>query len=93
VNHDLPTSLTDELIVFIRDEVAPGADVQLELGTDLVMSGLVDSLGIVMIVELLERRLDIDIDPSDVVIEHFASVSAIVDYLDRRDDCDIVSVR
>lgn len=85
--------LTDELIAFIRDEVAAGVDVALDAETDLVMSGLVDSLGVVMIVELLERRLDIRIDPSDVVIEHFASVSAIVDYLDRRDDCDIVAVR
>lgn len=92
MTNDLPTSLADELVRFIRDEVAAGASVELDAGTDLVMSGLVDSLGVVMIVERLEKRLDIRIDPSDVVIEHFASVSAIVDYLHRRDDCDIVAL-
>ncbi len=86
------TSLADDLVCFIRDEVAVGVDVEVDADTDLVMSGLVDSLGVVLIVELLEQRLDIRIDPADVVIEHFASVSAILDYLDQRDDCDAVTV-
>lgn len=81
-----PNSLTDELVRFIDADVSTGGDEPLLADTDLVMSGLVDSLGVVMIVEWLERRLDITIDPGDVVIEHFASVEAIVAYLGSRDD-------
>lgn len=91
VTTDLRTELIDELVRFIRDEVAADDDVQLDAHTDLVMSGIVDSLGVVMIVETLEQRLDIRIDPVDVVIENFASVASMLDYLDSRDDCDLVS--
>ncbi len=59
----------------------------LDADTDLVMTGLIDSLGVMMVVEWLERRLAIVVDPNDVVIEHFASVTAIVEYLRSRDDC------
>ena len=78
-------SLSDDLVRFIDDEVSTG-DEPVAADTDLVMSGFVDSLGVVMIVEWLERRLGIQIDPGDVVIEHFSSVGAIVDYLSARDD-------
>lgn len=57
-----------------------------DVDTDLVMTGVVDSLGVMMMVEWIERRLAISIDPNDVVIEHFESVAAIVDYLERRGD-------
>lgn len=91
VTTDFTTSLADELVRFIRDEVATGTGVEISTDTDLVMSGLVDSLGVVMIVENIEQRLGIRIDPVDVVIEHFSSVSAILDYLDGRDDCTFVA--
>ena len=91
VTTDCFRSLSEDLVRFIRDEVAAGADAMVDANTDLVMSGLVDSLGVVMIVDELERRLGIRIDPVDVVIENFSTVSAILDYLDRRDDCTFVT--
>jgi acyl carrier protein len=39
------------------------------------------------VVDWIERRFDITVDPNDVVIEHFESIDAIVDYLRGRDDC------
>jgi len=92
VTTEFNSSLADDLVCFIRDEVATGTDVAVAKDTDLVMSGLVDSLGVVMIVENLEQRLGIRIDPVDVVIEHFSSVSSILDYLDHRDDCNLVTL-
>jgi len=86
LHRDDVAPLTADLVRFIEADVSLERDVQLEVDTDLVMSGLVDSLGVVMIVEWLERRLDVTIDPGDVVIEHFASVGSIVEYLHARDD-------
>jgi acyl carrier protein len=80
------TSLSDDLVQFIASDVAVGSDA-LDASTDLVMTGLIDSLGVMMVVDWLEQRLDIAIDPNDVVIEHFESVDAIVGYLRGRDDC------
>lgn len=81
-------ALPVELATFIDEEVSSGGESVLP-ETDLVMSGLVDSLGVVLIVEWLEQRLSIEIDPSDVVIEHFVSVSAMIEYLRSRGDCTI----
>lgn len=81
-------TLADDLVGFIATDVALGAGF-LDADTDLVMTGLIDSLGVMMVVEWLERRLSIVVDPNDVVIEHFASVTAIVDYLRSRDDCQV----
>jgi len=80
------TPLSDDLVQFIASEVALGGGA-LDASTDLVMTGLVDSLGVMMVVDWLEQRLGITIDPNDVVIEHFESVDAMVGYLRGRDDC------
>ena len=79
---------TEELVAFIRAEVAIG-DHALEADTDLVLTGLVDSLGIVLVVEWIESRLGITIDPGDIVIEHFDMVTSMVDYLRGRNDTDL----
>lgn len=79
------TTFTDALVEYIRTNVSVG-NPPIEPDTDLVMTGYVDSLGIVLVVEWLESQLGIEIDPGDVVIEDFESVSAMVAYLDRRDD-------
>jgi acyl carrier protein len=81
-----PSTLLDDLRGFIADDVITG-DEPVDVDTDLVSTGLVDSLGVVRVVEWLERRLSIRIDASDVVIEHFESIAAIVDYLRGRGDC------
>lgn len=86
-----PNALADDLVEFIRTEATTTLDADLDADTDLVMSGLVDSLGVVLIVEFIEQRLNVRIDPGDVVIEHFISVSAMIDYLGTRDDCSIVT--
>lgn len=80
------SSLSDDLARFIDEEVAARRDDPVAADTDLVMSGLVDSLGVVMIVDWIERRLAVKIDPADVVIENFVSVSAMLEYLAGRDD-------
>lgn len=83
------SALSADLTAFIDERVSSGHE-PVGAETDLVMSGLVDSLGVMMIVEWLEHRVSIEVDPADVVVEHFASVDAIVGYLRTRDDCTIV---
>lgn len=78
-------TFTDDLVEYIRTSVSVG-NPPIEAETDLVMTGYVDSLGIVLVVEWLENQLGIEIDPGDVVIEDFESVAAMVAYLGRRDD-------
>ena len=81
-DHDL---LARDLVTFIDAEVSAGFE-PVEADTDLMMSGLVDSLGVVLIVDWIENRLGIQVDPGDVVLENFISVDAMVSYLVGRGD-------
>lgn len=81
-DHDL---LSRDLVAFIDAEVSAGFE-PVEPDTDLMMTGLVDSLGVVLIVDWIENRLGIKVDPGDVVLENFISVDAMVSYLVGRDD-------
>ena len=42
---------------------------------------MVDSLGVVLIVEWIERHLGRPIDPTDVVLENFQTVDAMMEFL------------
>ena len=68
------------LIGFIMSDVALDEG-QIEGDTDLLLTGLVDSLGVVLIVEWIETELDRAIDPADVVLENFQTVDAMMEFL------------
>lgn len=72
--------LARRLIEFIVSEVAVEDD-DIDVETDLLLTGLVDSLGVVMIVEWIEADQGVTIDPGDVVLENFQTVGAMLNYL------------
>ena len=51
---------------------------------DLLGSGLLDSLGTMLLVLFIEQECAVDIPPEDVTIEHFQSVAKIEAYLEGR---------
>jgi acyl carrier protein len=75
-------SLTADLIEMIREEITFGEPV--EADTDLLLTGLVDSIGVVRIVTWIEDQLEIEIDPVDIVLENFQTVSLMVDFTRRQ---------
>lgn len=76
-------SLTAALQEVITTEISSSND-PVEPETDLLLGGLVDSLGVIRIVDWLERRLDIEIDPVDVVLENFRTIADMVAYASHR---------
>lgn len=80
---DLALVQTD-LLALINDELSLDPALPVETDTDLLLTGQVDSLGVVQIVAWLEDRLEIEIDPADVVLEHFQTVDAMIGYVGRR---------
>ena len=74
---------TQELITFIRDEVAV-IEGDVAADTDLLLSGLVDSLGVIRITQWIEDELDVDVPPGDVTLENFQTVDRIVSYVATR---------
>jgi acyl carrier protein len=77
-------ALADELLRMVNRDVSLDPTVTIGLDTDLLMTGLVDSLGVVEIVAWLEERLAIEIEPADIVLEHFQTVSLMLAYVERR---------
>lgn len=51
---------------------------------DILMTGLVDSIGVMRLVAFIQDSFEVDVPPEDVTIESFRSVAAISDYLERR---------
>mgnify|MGYP001554403104 CR=1 FL=1 len=66
---------------YVVGELLSGKDVGDE--DDLLLSGLVDSLGVMRLVNHLEQQYSIRIPPEDVTIEHFMNIEAISLYLKR----------
>lgn len=78
-NHD--PQLQTDLVALLVDEVALDPDAAIEPDTELLLSGLVDSLGVIQIVGWMEDRLGCEIDPIDVVLENFQSVAAMTRFV------------
>lgn len=61
--------------LLLNTGAAPGDD------EDLLLSGMVDSLGVMRLLAHLETTYHISIPPEDVVIENFQTLNAISGYL------------
>lgn len=69
------------LIEFIEGEIIVD-DIALEAETDLLLTGAVDSLGVIRITHWMEETTGIVVDPSDVTLENFQTVAKMAAYLE-----------
>ena len=74
-----PNKQVQQLLTFVQDEVCL-LPVDLQLETDLLLTGAVDSLGVIRITQWLEDEFDIEVDPVEVTLENFRTVGHIVAY-------------
>jgi acyl carrier protein len=69
---------------FIETELLAGAGGSLDYSEDLLLSGLVNSLGVMRLVSFTQEQFGVHIPPEDVVIEHFQTIDAIARYVEAR---------
>ena len=74
-----PASLIDYISRELLDDQGSGA---LEADDDLLGSGLLDSLGVMRLVQHIEESRGLTVPPVDVTIENFMTVARIVAYLE-----------
>jgi acyl carrier protein len=73
-------SVAQQIRDFIRREFLFGReDVALSDEQPLIQDGVVDSVGVLQLVGFLERQFDVSIQPDDLVLKNFASISAMAD--------------
>jgi acyl carrier protein len=80
---DHTNDLTPRLLAFVQHDVCKTAT-QLTGETDLLLSGAVDSLGVIRITQWMTDELGIEVDPSDVTLENFQTVDRMVAYASRQ---------
>ena len=73
-----------EKLIEILNELRPGVDFTAE--TNIIDSGLLDSLTIVRLITLLENEFDIEFSVTDLVPDNFRTVKAIMDLVHRLED-------
>jgi acyl carrier protein len=66
-------SIEEQLTTYFRENFA--ADVNSD--TALIESGLIDSMGVMELVEYLERSFGIEMDMDDMTVDRFGTITAI----------------
>ena len=75
--------MREQLLSFVNDDVNLDPSIEIVGDTDLLLTGLVDSVGLIEIVGWLEDEIGIDVDPIDVVLANFQSVDKMVALVER----------
>ena len=76
--------LEQRIINYILEELHGGsADLEILPEDDLLGSGLVESMGMMRLIQFVEDDNEIKIPPQDMTIENFMTVAAMVDYIER----------
>lgn len=75
----------EAVMKFLDEELLPASGVRKKPGADenLLESGILDSLGIMKLLEYLERTFSIRVNEEDLLPENFESIKAIIFLLQR----------
>ena len=73
----------EKLLAFINAEVSVSPE-PIDVGTDLLLTGAVDSLGVVRITQWLEDELGFEVDPVEVTLDNFQTVEKMVAYAEAK---------
>ena len=78
-------TITEQVRGFILAELNfAGASTDLTDDYQLLANAVLDSMGIVQVVDFLEASFDIEIDDEDLVPDHFGSVGSIAEFVESK---------
>jgi len=70
------------IIKYIIDELHGGrTDLEINSDDDLLGGGLVESMGMMKLIQFIEDQFEIKVAPQDMTIENFMTVGAMVTYI------------
>ena len=72
-----------KLLAYIQNDLLDGS-IEVAADTDLLKTGLIDSLGIMRLVAFLESEFTTTIPAQDLTLENFSSVNTIMAYLESK---------
>lgn len=80
---NITTDFEDLLLSLLNDEISVDPSETIEIDTDLLLTGLVDSLGVVQVVAWMEDELGVAIDPIDVTLDNFQTPARMIEFAKR----------
>lgn len=72
------------IIEYIRVELLEDPEFELSATDQILLDDIVDSLGVMRLVEFIEERGQTTVPAEDVTIDNFATVEIMADYIRRR---------
>ncbi len=73
-------SIYQELINMINKQLQLGLDIKINIDTPLIEIGI-DSIGLMMLVVLIEENFNLMVDEEDIVGSNFNYIGELVDYI------------
>jgi acyl carrier protein len=77
-------NLVQDIMQFVIHKFPLAQKQGISEGDSLIQSGIIDSLGVLEMVNYLIESLDIEISEDDLMPENFESVEAIARFVDRK---------
>ena len=73
-----PQAFAADLLELLNDELSLDPSAVIDAETDLLITGLIDSLGVIQVVSWMEYELGVTIDPVDVTLENFQTAGRMI---------------
>lgn len=78
------TVIEDAVLAFVHDELLFDTDDEVGLNDELLLEGIIDSLGAIRLVGFIESTWALNVPPQDVTVDNFGSIAQIASYVRRR---------
>ncbi len=78
--------MKEKILRFIQEELDEDGVFDIDFDSELLLDGIVDSLGVMRLVGYLEEQTGIPIPAEHITIDHFRTISEIDAYLCSRKD-------
>ena len=66
---------------FVRDQFGAPDPSRIDQNTELFREGMVDSMGVLTLMRFLEQTFQIQIEPQEMLVENFATIAAMRDFV------------
>ena len=70
-----------QITSFVRDQFGAPDPSRIDQDTELFCEGIVDSMGVLTLMRFLEQTFQIQIEPQEMLVENFATIAAMQDFV------------
>ncbi len=71
----------EEILGYIMEQLVQDDTVHLKAEDNLFLSGLIDSMGAMQLIDRLQKTNQIKIAPSEITLNNFQTVNTIVEFI------------